>query len=107
VFFSSTSFLTLTFIGVVHPHIKDGLSSSLSVIKNYPCQSRLTIFILMDPNLWFALVAHPDNVPHNHPIPRIAKASFEAKKAYKHCIEAAGTNGALTIQRVDQGEIEP
>jgi len=107
VFFSSTSFLTLTFVGVAHPHIKDGLSLSPSLIKNYPCQSRLTIFVPTDPTLRFALVAHPDNVPHNHPIPRIAKASFEAKKAYKHCIEAAGNDGALTVQKVDQGEIEP
>jgi hypothetical protein len=60
----------------------------------------------MDPTLRFALVVHPDNIPHNHPIPRIAKASFEAKKAYIRCIQVAGTNGALTVQKVDQGEIE-
>jgi hypothetical protein len=52
-------------------------------------------------------VVHPDNVPHNHPIPRIAKASFEARKAYIQCIEAAGNNGSLTVQKVDQGEIDP
>jgi hypothetical protein len=40
-------------------------------------------------------------------MPRIAKASFEARKAYIGCIEAAGKNGALTVQKVDQGEIKP
>lgn len=93
-------------VGIAHPHIKDGVSSSRSLIKNYPCHSRLTIFIPIDPTLRFALVIHPDNIPHNHPIPRIAKASFEARQAYIGCIQAAGTNGALTVQKVDQGEIE-
>ena len=89
-----------------HPHIKNGVSPTPSKIKNYPCQSRLTIFVPTDPALRFALVVHPDNVPHNHPIPRVAKASFEARKAYTDCIEAAGSNGSLTVQKVDQGEIE-
>ena len=64
------------------------------------------MFVPVDPTLRFALVVHPDNIPHNHPIPRIAKASFEARKAYTRCIEAAGNNGALTVRKVDQGEIE-
>jgi hypothetical protein len=96
----------LTAVGIAHPHIKDGVSSSPSLIKNYPCHSRLTIFVPIDPMLRFALVVHPDNIPHNHPIPRIAKASFEAKRAYIRCIQAAGTNGALTVQKVDQGHCE-
>ena len=105
-FCDSTSFLGLTFITIAHPHIKDGVSPSPSPIKNHPCPSRLTIFIPTDTALRFALVVHPDNIPHNHPIPRISKASFEAKKAYIGCIQAAGTNGALTVQKVDQGKVD-
>jgi len=104
-FYGSTSFPGLTFTTIAHPHIKDGVSPSPSLIKNHPCPSRLTIFIPTDLALRFALVVHPDNIPHNHPIPRISKASFEAKKAYIGCIQAAGTNGALTVQKVDQGKV--
>jgi len=36
-------------------------------------------------------------------MPRIDKASFETKAAYRRCVEAAGVLGA-TVQKVDQGQ---
>jgi hypothetical protein len=53
-------------------------------------------------------VVHPDNVPHNHPIPRIAKASFEARKPiYSVLKRQAIMAHFFTVQKVDQGEIDP
>ncbi|KAJ7264718.1 hypothetical protein C8J57DRAFT_1623603 [Mycena rebaudengoi] len=36
-----------------------------------------------------ALIVHPHNVAHNHPMPAL-KASFEAKNSYRKCVETLG-----------------
>jgi len=36
-------------------------------------------------------------------MPKIDKASFETKSAYRKCVEAVGVLGA-TVQKVDQGQ---
>ena len=35
-------------------------------------------------------------------MPRMSKASFETKAAYRDCVNASGTVG-MTVQKVDQG----
>jgi hypothetical protein len=50
-----------------------------------------------------ALVVHQNNIPHNHPMPRMSKVLLEAKAAYEECVEAASIVGA-TVQKVDNGE---
>ncbi|KAF8812196.1 hypothetical protein BYT27DRAFT_7221222 [Phlegmacium glaucopus] len=84
-----------------HPHIENGVSLSHTEIKNYPCPARCTLYIPVDETLRFALRVYPGNIPHNHPMPRISKASFETKAAYRDCVHAAGTVGT-TVQKVDQ-----
>lgn len=49
-----------------------------------------------------ALVIHPGNIPHNHPMPPMSKASIETKAAYRKCVKAAQVTGA-TVQKVDLG----
>jgi hypothetical protein len=68
---------------------------------NYPCSARRTIYIPIDPSLRVALIVHK-GIPHNHPMPKIDKASYETKSAYRKCVEAVGIVGA-TVQKVDQG----
>jgi hypothetical protein len=86
---------------LAHPHIQGGCSDGRLPIVNHPCQAQRTVYIPTDSSLRVALVVHK-NVPHNHPMPRIDKASFETKAAYRKCVEAAGILGA-TVQKVDEG----
>ena len=60
------------------------------------------LYIPVDESLRFALRVYPGNIPHNHPMPRMSKASFETKAAYRDCVNASGTVG-MTVQKVDQG----
>jgi hypothetical protein len=87
---------------LAHPHIQGGRSDDRLPIVNHPCSARRTIYIPIDTSLRFALIVHK-NVPHNHPMPRIDKASFDTKATYQKCVEAAGVLGA-TVQKVDQGQ---
>ena len=87
-----------------HPHIKDGRSDDRLPIVNYPCPARRTIYIPIDTSIRVALVVHK-SIPHNHPMPKIDKASFETKSAYIKCVEAVGVLGAM-VQKVDQGHSE-
>ncbi|KAJ6606692.1 hypothetical protein B0H10DRAFT_2228608 [Mycena sp. CBHHK59/15] len=54
----------------------------------------------MDPSIRKALIVHPGNIAHNHPIPAFKKVSHEHKAIYKKCIQAAGCVGA-TVAKVD------
>ncbi|KAG6824629.1 hypothetical protein H0H92_006258 [Tricholoma furcatifolium] len=83
-----------------HPHIVDGKTQARALIKHRRCPAQRTIFIPIDPDLRIALVSHPKMIPHNHPMPPKSKVSFEAKIAYRDCIEAVSTLGA-TVQKVD------
>ncbi|EDR12626.1 uncharacterized protein LACBIDRAFT_323219 [Laccaria bicolor S238N-H82] len=49
---------------------------------------------------WSPGGVQPENIPHNHPMPPMAKASIEVKVAYQECIEAVGSAG-VTVQKVD------
>lgn len=56
----------------------------------------------MDSSIRKALVIHPKNVPHNHPMPPMTKASYELRATYRDCVEAAGCVGS-TVSKVDNG----
>jgi hypothetical protein len=99
--FDSAIFFLILLI-LAHPHIQGGRSDNRLAIVNHPCFARRTIYIPVDSSLRVALVVHK-HVPHNHPMPRIDKASFETKVTYRKCVEAAGTLGA-TVQKVDRGQ---
>ncbi|KAJ7041457.1 hypothetical protein C8F04DRAFT_1031492 [Mycena alexandri] len=47
-----------------------------------------------------ALIVHPGDIPHNHPIPVLKKASIQLKETYRQAIRATGTVGA-TVAKVD------
>ena len=90
-------------IMAAHPHIVNGKSQSCSQIIHHQCPAQHTIYIPQDPNLHIVLVVHHNNLPHNHPMPHMLKASLEAKATYEECVEAASTTSA-TVQMVDNGE---
>ncbi|KAJ7225030.1 hypothetical protein C8J57DRAFT_1590778 [Mycena rebaudengoi] len=82
-----------------HIHIKDGQPQS-SFIINRPCHATRTIYVPLDPSIRKALVVHPRNTAHNHPLPPLTKVSYELKKSYVECIKAVGLVGA-TVAKVD------
>ncbi|KAJ7736682.1 hypothetical protein B0H16DRAFT_1466572 [Mycena metata] len=47
-----------------------------------------------------ALVVHTGDIPHNHPIPVLKKASIQIRQSYRQAIRATGTVGA-TVMKVD------
>ncbi|KAJ7022515.1 hypothetical protein C8F04DRAFT_1310756 [Mycena alexandri] len=47
-----------------------------------------------------ALIVHPRNIAHNHPMPLLKKASLEAKESYHQYIQAVGCVGA-TVSKVN------
>ena len=92
----------LTSLYLAHMHIVNGKTGTRSPIVRHKCPSKRRMYIPLDPELRFLLLIYPGCIPHNHPIPPMSKASFEAKAAYEKCIDAAGTSG-LTVQKVDRG----
>lgn len=66
------------------------------------CFAERTIYVPIDPSVRKALIVHHD-IPHNHPMPALKKASFELKEAYRQCVRMAGTVGA-TVSKVDNGK---
>ena len=100
----SSILLSLLFSPLIlaHPHIQGGCSDDWLPIVNYLCSARRTIYIPIDTSICFVLVVHK-NVPHNHPMPWIDKASFNAKATYWKCVEATGVLGAM-VQKVEQGQ---
>ncbi|KAK6977676.1 hypothetical protein R3P38DRAFT_3295002 [Favolaschia claudopus] len=51
-----------------HTHIINGISASSGVV-NRECPATRTIFVPVDPSIRKAVVVHPQNIAHNHPIP--------------------------------------
>lgn len=84
-------------------HIVDGKTGTRSPIIHHKCPALRRMYVPIDESLRFLLLVNPGPIPHNHPIPPMCKASFEAKVAYEGCINAAGTAG-VTVQKVDNGE---
>lgn len=70
-------------------HIVDGTGTS---IVQRPCLAKWRIYVPDDPELRFVLLINPGCIPHNHPIPPMSKASFEAKVTYEKFIDAAGSS---------------
>ncbi|KAJ6607624.1 hypothetical protein B0H10DRAFT_2227630 [Mycena sp. CBHHK59/15] len=81
-------------------HIVNGEPHTNSAIVKRPCPVQRRIYIPMDPSIRKALIVHPGNIAHNHPIPAFKKVSHEHKAIYKKCIQAAGCVGA-TVAKVD------
>ncbi|KAJ6587438.1 hypothetical protein DFH09DRAFT_1427476 [Mycena vulgaris] len=81
-------------------HIVNGEPHTKSAIMKRPCPVQRRIYIPMDPSIRKALIVHPGNIAHNHPIPAFKKVSHEHKAVYKKCIQAAGCVGA-TVAKVD------
>ncbi|KAJ7511037.1 hypothetical protein B0H11DRAFT_2402643 [Mycena galericulata] len=82
-----------------HSHIEQGKPVT-SRIVNRACPAARTIYVPLDPTIRKALIVHPNNTPHNHPMPPLTKASFEIKDTYRQCIKAVGCVGA-TVAKVD------
>ncbi|KAJ7458041.1 hypothetical protein B0H11DRAFT_2062428, partial [Mycena galericulata] len=82
-----------------HSHIEQGKPVT-SRIVNRECPAARTIYVPLDPTIRKALIVHPNNTPHNHPMPPLTKASFELKETYRQCIKAVGCVGA-TVAKVD------
>ncbi|KAJ6518461.1 hypothetical protein DFH09DRAFT_1331945 [Mycena vulgaris] len=81
-------------------HIVNGEPHMKSAIMKRPCPVQRQIYIPMDPSIRKALIVHPGNIAHNHPIPAFKKVSHEQKAVYKKCIQVAGCVGA-TVAKVD------
>ncbi|KAJ7174783.1 hypothetical protein C8R46DRAFT_1252853 [Mycena filopes] len=82
-----------------HTHILNG-SPQPSAIVNRPCDAKRTIYVPVDASIRMALIIHPGDIAHNHPMPSLKKASFEVKESYRQCIQAVGCVG-VTVSKVD------
>ncbi|KAJ7742369.1 hypothetical protein DFH07DRAFT_1063777 [Mycena maculata] len=82
-----------------HAHVENGKAVTSSIVHR-ACPAVRTIFVPLDASVRKALIIHPGNIAHNHPIPPLTKVSFELKKTYRKCIKAAGSVGA-TVTKVD------
>ncbi|KAF7353417.1 hypothetical protein MSAN_01530800 [Mycena sanguinolenta] len=82
-----------------HNHIIAGSAVTSSII-NHKCPARRTIYVPLDVTIRKALMIHPQNTAHNHPMPSLKKVSFEVKESYRSCVRAAGCVAA-TVKKVD------
>ncbi|KAJ7752975.1 hypothetical protein B0H16DRAFT_1836147 [Mycena metata] len=82
-----------------HSHIVNGHAVTSAIIRR-PCSTYRTIFVPDDATIRMALIVHPGDIPHNHPIPVLKKASIQVKESYRQAIRATGTVGA-TVAKVD------
>ncbi|KAK6978061.1 hypothetical protein R3P38DRAFT_3120609 [Favolaschia claudopus] len=85
--------------GCAHTHIVNGVGVS-SAIVNRECGAKRTIFVPVDQAIRKAVVVHPQNIPHNHPMPALKKASIQAKNTYVKLVKDHGVVGA-TVRKVD------
>ncbi|KAK6992570.1 hypothetical protein R3P38DRAFT_3084685 [Favolaschia claudopus] len=85
--------------GCAHTHIINGVGVS-SAIVNRECDAKRTIFVPVDPSIRKALVVHPHNIAHNHPMPALKKASIQTKNTYVKLVKDHGVVGA-TVRKVD------
>ncbi|KAJ7286818.1 hypothetical protein C8J57DRAFT_1215125 [Mycena rebaudengoi] len=84
-----------------HAHIENGQPQTSRII-NRACFATLTIYVPIDPSIRKALIVHPGNTPHNHPMPPQTKAFYGLKNSYRKAINSAGVVGA-TVAKVDHG----
>ncbi|KAJ7731530.1 hypothetical protein B0H16DRAFT_1893335 [Mycena metata] len=82
-----------------HSHIVNGHAVTSAIIRR-PCSAYRTIFVPVDASIRIALIVHTGDIPHNHPIPVLKKASIQIKESYRQAIRATGTVGA-TVMKVD------
>ncbi|KAJ7724761.1 hypothetical protein B0H16DRAFT_1698535 [Mycena metata] len=82
-----------------HSHIVNGHAVPSAIIRR-PCSTYRTIFVPVDASIRITLIIHPGDIPHNHPIPVLKKASIQVKESYRQAIRATGTVGA-TVAKVD------
>ncbi|KAJ6500282.1 hypothetical protein DFH09DRAFT_1289819 [Mycena vulgaris] len=75
-------------------HIVNGEPHTKSAIMKRPCPVQRRIYIPLDPSIRKALIVHPGNIAHNHPIPAFKKVSHKHKAVYKKCIQAAAVSHA-------------
>jgi len=68
-----------------------------------PCQAERYIFVPVDDSIRMAVVVPNHKKPHNHPMPTITKASYDARALYRDSIAAIGVLGA-TVRKVDNGK---
>lgn len=88
-----------------YTHLKNGAPVK-SRIEHYPCPAERTIFVPVDRRLRIAVVIPNHMRPHNHPMPPMIKASFDAKAAYRKCVTQTGIPAA-TAKRVDACMFSP
>jgi hypothetical protein len=88
---------------VAFTHILEGKPTRSKMIPR-PCTAERWIFVPVDVNLRMAVVVPNHRIPHNHPMPVMMKASYDAKASYRESIAAAGVLGA-TVKKVDNGKV--
>ena len=71
-----------------------------SPIEHHFCPAERTIFVPVDHRLRVAVVVPNHTRPHNHPMPPMVKASFDAKATYWKCVIQTGIPAA-TAKKVD------
>jgi hypothetical protein len=86
---------------VAFTHIQGGKPVRSKMIHR-PCPAERWIFVPIDVNLRMAVVVPNYKLPHSHPMPVMAKASYDAKASYRESISAVGILGA-TVKKVDNG----
>ncbi|KAJ7803072.1 hypothetical protein B0H14DRAFT_3154691 [Mycena olivaceomarginata] len=74
-----------------HPHIVDGVATRSKMV-HHECGAARTIYIPIDPSI--------RKIPHNHPMPTLAKVPVGVMEKYKTCVIAHGGAGA-TVAKVD------
>lgn len=89
---------------LAHPHVVEGEVVLKPPMVRRECQVKRIIFVPVDPEYRFALVFHPKDVAHNHPLPPITKVPKVVSQRYQECAQAAGT--ARTVLQVDRGQFQ-
>ncbi|KAJ6475510.1 hypothetical protein C8R45DRAFT_1102787 [Mycena sanguinolenta] len=84
-----------------HNHIIDGSAVTSSII-HHECPARRTTYVPLVATVRTALIIHPHNTAHNHPMPSLKKLSLQVKESYRNCVRAAGCVAA-TVKKVDNG----
>jgi hypothetical protein len=87
---------------IAYTHLVNGKPFK-SPILHRPCDAERTIFIPVDSKYCMAIVVPNHKSAHNHPMPPMIKALYDAKAAYRQCITANGVM-ALTSKKVDMGK---
>ncbi|KAJ7807321.1 hypothetical protein B0H14DRAFT_2873822 [Mycena olivaceomarginata] len=64
-----------------HAHIENGTAVTGRIVHR-ACDTYRTIYVPVDSSIRKALIVH-ENIPHNHPMPVLKKASFKLKETYR------------------------